>query len=66
MSPVGTFGRSNAQTISSGFGMEMFNFEIVNLEVFEAIAAPPPRLAPGLGVEIYDTLCISSISSILF
>ena len=52
ISPVGTVGRSKAQTISRGFGMAMFSFEIVNLDVFDAIAAPPPGLPPGLGVEI--------------
>ena len=38
------------QTISRGLGITMFCFESVNFVGFIAIAAPPPRFAPGLGV----------------
>ena len=43
----------------------MFSLESENLLGLNARPAPPPRLTPGLGVEIYDIPFISNISSIL-
>ena len=45
--------------------MLMFNLEMENFILLKAIPAPPPRLAPGRGVEIYEMPPISNISSIL-
>ena len=63
---MGSIGRSNAQTISKGLGMAMLSLHSVNFLGLSAIPAPPPRFAPGLGVEIYEIPCISNISSILY
>ena len=60
------FGLNRHQTTSSGFGMSMFSFEMLNLFPLAVIATPPPRLVLGLGVDIYLVSFSSSSSSILF
>ena len=40
-------------TISIDFGMAMLSFVRENFVRSATIAAPPPRRAPGLGVEMY-------------
>ena len=51
--PVIILGFTSPHTTSTDFGMGMFSFEIKNLSVLTAIAAPPPLWVPGRGVLMY-------------
>ena len=62
-SPVGIFGLSRVKTTYSGFGMKIFSFVNENLLEQNAIAAPPPLLAPDQDSHKYSNN--SSISSLL-
>ena len=66
MLPSCFFGRSRHQTTSNGLGISIFNLVMKYLSDFAVIAAPPPRLLPGLAVEKYNIPFISSISSNFF
>jgi hypothetical protein len=63
--PVTTLGFNKPQTTSTDLGIGMFSFDIENLLVLTAMAAPPPLCAPGRGVLIYFMPPISSNSSSL-
>ena len=63
MSPVASIGRNKAHATSSGFGIKIFSFENVKRSEQNAMPAPPPHLAPGLGVEMYNCdNCLWSIT----
>ena len=55
---------SPSQTTSRGLGISILSFERLNLLSLAAMAAPPPRFAPGLAVEIYLVSFNSNSSSI--